>query len=394
MLEKTNNIAEEYVKIVNDNLFLREFTFSRNELKPNEKDEIELADNIVWLDEILFLIQIKWRNDSSAGTEENEVKWFNNKVLKKAKSQIKKTIKYFENFSNLEIENGRGFKVNLSEAPISNAKKIIIYLPSDRLPEKEKFLKFYNSQEIGLIHIFNFEDYRWICQYLITPCEIVRFFDFRENMFELFGEIINSIPEQLILGKFLSGDEINEINAKYIEYLHRFEDDIDEFDISPFLQNFYSKTTIQNFKTDYIPIVKEMAKLSRFELKEFKRRLLRSIEKSKSKGYTIPYRITFPRTKVGFVFIPISIGDEAHLKNWKNALINFTLAHKYDQELDRAIGVTIFRSERNEEYIEIQWGFIDFVWERDENMENLLKKDFPFREVKLKKVGDYKFKEE
>ncbi len=79
------NIAEEYVKIVNNNIFLREFTFTKNELKKDDKQKIELADNIVWLDEILFLIQIKWRNPKSTGKKEDESKWFKNKVLSKAK---------------------------------------------------------------------------------------------------------------------------------------------------------------------------------------------------------------------------------------------------------------------------------------------------------------------
>lgn len=392
-MPKKTNIAEEYVKVVNDNMFLREFTFNENELKNEDNQEIELADNIVWLDEILLLIQVKWRNPKEVGTEEQEVKWYNNKVLKNAKGQIKSTINYFEEIKNLEVENGRGFKFDLSKAPVEKSRKLIIYLPSNELPEKEKFIKFYNSRDVGLIHIFNFEDYKWICQYLITPCEIVRYLDFREDAANLFGTDINLIPEQLVLGKFLSGDEIFEIDPKYIEYLNRFEEDIEEFNIYPFLENFYSTTIIQERKTDYIPIVKEIAKLSRFELREFKRRLVLSVEKSKLNEYTIPYRIAFPRNEIGFVFVPISFKDEAIKNKWTIGLKNFTLAHKYDQKLRKCIGVTIFRHQKSEEYIEIYWMFIDATWEKDEVLEKALKDNFPFREVKKNLIGSYKFKE-
>jgi len=391
-MPKETNIAEEYVRVVNDNLFLREFTFTENELKTKDNQEVELADNIVWLDEILLLIQVKWRNPKNIGTEEQEIKWFKNKVLNVAKGQIKSTIKYFEDTTNFEIENGRGFKVNLFDAPVSNSRKLIIYLPSEKLPEREKFIKFYDSKDVGLIHLFNFEDYKWICQYLITPFEIVRYLDFREVANDLFGNDINLIPEQLLLGKFLSGEDIFKIDPKYIEFLDSFEEDISEFDVSALLQKFYSKTIKQNLQTDYIPIVKEIAKLSRFELREFKIRHLLSVEKSKSAEYTIPYRIVFPRTGIGFVFIPIPFGDKNFADNWQNALKNFTYAHKYEQRLKKCIGVITFRYENSDDYLEMYWMLIDATWVKDELMDKSLKENFPFREVEQQMLGEYKFK--
>ena len=84
--------------------FFKEFTFDKNEFYP-EDGKKELADNIVSLDELLFVYQIKERNSKTAqGKADN---WFQNKVLKKAKDQIKDTIKYLLKYDQIPIENRR-----------------------------------------------------------------------------------------------------------------------------------------------------------------------------------------------------------------------------------------------------------------------------------------------
>ena len=48
-----NNISEEYVNTINTNIFFKEFTFGfDNFIKNSNNNEIELADNIVWLDDV------------------------------------------------------------------------------------------------------------------------------------------------------------------------------------------------------------------------------------------------------------------------------------------------------------------------------------------------------
>ena len=88
--------SELHIAELNSNAFFKEFTYSSTKFKIDEKgQELELADNVVWLDDLLQIIQIKERNKSGDSNDEN---WFNNKVLRKAVKQIKDTISYFETY--------------------------------------------------------------------------------------------------------------------------------------------------------------------------------------------------------------------------------------------------------------------------------------------------------
>ena len=50
---KTN--SENIISIINSNVFFKEFTFSKNDFKElDTKQNLEFADNVVWLDDIFF----------------------------------------------------------------------------------------------------------------------------------------------------------------------------------------------------------------------------------------------------------------------------------------------------------------------------------------------------
>ena len=85
----TNN-SEQIITTINLNMFYREFTFDKNDFRASDGNKVELADNVIWLDDLLILIQIKERNHADAKTDQG--KWFQNKVLKKAKNQVKNSL--------------------------------------------------------------------------------------------------------------------------------------------------------------------------------------------------------------------------------------------------------------------------------------------------------------
>ena len=82
--------TEKYISSINSDFFFKEFSFSKNKFKtPQGKEELELADNFVWLDNYLFIIQIKDRNETA---DSSSLKWFQNKILKTAVKQIKNSL--------------------------------------------------------------------------------------------------------------------------------------------------------------------------------------------------------------------------------------------------------------------------------------------------------------
>lgn len=375
--------SESIIAQINKGVFFKEFTFSKTDFKAlDSNQELEFADNVVWLDDLFFIFQIKEREKNSNDDE----KWFKNKVLKIAVRQIKSTLKYIQDYPEINIENEKGHKLDITKARESkNIKKIIIYSPNENFSEELRQIKFYESSEVGLIHLFHSEDYYWICRYLITPAEVEEYLNFREDLFEFNREASNLLPEQYFLGHFLETSETDHFNAKYISNLTKHKQKTEDFDISRLIDNFNKNIKLTNSQIEYYPIVREMSKLNRSELAEFKKRLSVSVEKSENEQIITPYRIYVPRTDCGFVFIPLHSSKSEH---WRTALYNFTMAHKYDSKARKCIGVVIFKDKTDMHYYEMFWQFVDYEWVFEEETEKLLTDNYPFRETKTKQIDN------
>lgn len=375
--------SEKYIAELNSNFFFKEFTYSSTKFKFDKKgQELELADNVIWLDNLLLIYQIKERNKSGKSNIEN---WFKNKVLRKAVKQIKDTISYFEIYKEISIPNEKGHVLNVSEARKIEPIKLIIYAPNHQFPDILRFQKFHKSKEIGCVHLFHIEDYLWICKYLITPFEIKEYLNFRELLFLKHDKELSNLPEQYVLGHYLETLDTSMLNPKYVENLKKLVHDEDEFDISFIIENFKGKIRIEPNSLDYYAIIKELAKLNRADLREFKKRYLLAIEKSKEQEFTIPYRITSLNSNCGFVFVPL---EYERRKYWQNAIINFTEAHKYDQKLDKCVGMIVYQHP-TEKYFDVNWCYSESNWEYNEGFEKLLKGNYPFRAVKMEKTYRY-----
>jgi len=172
------NQSENKVSSINKNIFFKEFTFSRNEFQDhNSSMEYELADNIVWLDSIFFIYQIKERKNVDKSNDYE--KWFKKKVTGKAVKQIKDTLSYLKKYEKISLQNEKGHYFNLSDAKNTTPEKIIIYSPDQSFPKPLRNRKIHNSKSVGDIHLFHIDDYIMVCHLLITPMEINQYFKFR-----------------------------------------------------------------------------------------------------------------------------------------------------------------------------------------------------------------------
>lgn len=374
--------SEDIINRINQHFFFKEFTFSNNEfVDSNSKQKLEVADHIVWLDYMLFIVQIKERNTGETGSIE---KWFENKVLNKAVKQVKSTHGYLDQFTDITIENNKGHRRNLAEAKESDRMNLIIYSPGEGFPEKLRQRKFYESSQIGLIHLFHVEDYNWICKYLITPAEIAEYLVFRERLHEKHGATIVNLPEQYVLGHFLETDNTDKLEARLIKNLSKVNLSSHEFDMSFLIEKFNDKLLRANHPTEYYSIIQEIALLNRSALTHFKIRFERTYEMVNENKDVDPYRIYIPRTDCAFVFIPL-VADRT--KHWEGVLRGFTYAQKYDMKARRAVGVTMFRGE-DPEIIEMYWCYLESEHEFDPKMERMLKEANPFRGVSTHKLDN------
>ena len=385
VVQKKMSKTEKIVSFINTNVFFKEFTFSRNEfVTPDGKSELQLADNVVWLDDIPLIYQIKDRDIEAKGSE---TKWFNGKVQKKAVKQIKGSLNYFNIYKDITIINERGHSLNICEANLTKAKKIIVYTPTNALPDEKRFLKFHRSKTVGLIHLFHFEDYNGICKFLFTPSEIDEYLTFRESLYEKHEQKLNSLPEQYVLGHFLESTDTENIDLAYLDNVRKLKKNESEFEISFIIDLFKDRIIKMGNDNDYYFIIKEIAKLDRVELKAFKDRFKLSLEKAKTQTFVRPYRMTSIRTNCGFVFIPIELKESSV---WKNVLLNLTTAHKYEQKLKKCVGMIVCHNSKQKLY-DINWSYIENEWLYNEVLEKLLKENNPFRNVSLKKENKYFF---
>ena len=172
-----NDIAK-----LNEHFFFQEFTFSKNQFSPVPGNEVELADNLIWLDEMIIVFQLKERNVSGDSTVEAERKWFEKKVLGVATGQITDTLTYLNSSHQIDVENHRGHRFLLISSNVSTVHKVVCYATVHELPDECRRKKFHISSTAGVIHLFSAHDYLGIVQTLLTPSELSEYLDFREEL--------------------------------------------------------------------------------------------------------------------------------------------------------------------------------------------------------------------
>lgn len=380
--------SELSVTKISTNVFYREFTFHKNDFITPDGQK-ELADNIMWIDDLLFVIQVKERNPKDVKTQKQENKWFENTVLKKAKNQVKDTIRFFNTYGEIKIQNGRGHVIDISKAKTESINNIIIYQPNSTLLNgSSKSIKFCHSSEVGYIHLLNIEDYLAVCQILLTPPELDEYLKFRERIYRRHPEIINYYPEHYILAHFLNTDDETFINPEYLLKFQKLQLETVDFDLGFMLQSFADKLTIKDDRDSklYYAIVKEISKLNRNELAAFKERYLKVIKHVQENSFSMPYRCTFVRTGCGFVFIPLTADDSPF---WENILLNCIDIYKYKHRLSKCLGLSVYKD--GEEYC-LNWGFIEQDWTEDQEMENELQREENIYGKGEQKIFDrYKF---
>ncbi len=379
------NALEQYTSKLNSNVFFREFSFSRNKFSPQPKRELEFADHVVWLDDLLLVFQCKERFIYKNTNSEDEKKWFNNKVVRGATKQIRNTLEYLREYKAIHLTNDRNHTFNIVTANLKSIDKIVLYSANESLPITCRNKKYYNSSSVGFIHFFHIEDYMGICGTLVTPTEIHHYLSYREELINRWEKETANIPEYSLLGHFLYGDLSAEPSIECSKYLMALKNNRLEWDITNIARIFADRITVTRNPQDYYEIITELAKLNRTDLKFFKERFELAKDKAIKNEFAIPYRMTIPG-RMGFVFIAIT---QNMIDTRSKGLLNLTLAHKYDQKISKCIGLSI--SPDSKEFFYVEWCYIEFPWVYDEEMERMLKESFPFRPVREHYVPTYLF---
>jgi len=373
--------SEKLTNLINRNFFFSEFSYSNTLVEHIDETEIELADLIVAIGDVLIIYQLKERSLAHSKNESTEKKWYYNKVLKKAKKQINGTIEYLNTHKSIDLKNNRLDEIEINVKNFHQIFKIIIFDPSKELEEEIRKNKGLNSSESGFIHLITVADYNLICQLLHTPTEILEYFWFREEN----ALKAQTVSESALLGYYFKGDYDYPIQEVHADVLEKYYSETHKFDMRFLIDSFKENIVDGNVSNEYYSIIQEIALLNRNELSEFRKRFVLAVEKSLETSVTSPYRLASPRLNCAYVFIPFPYGEDGDIRI---PLENFTRANKYDLKLKKSIGLLVKR-EIESEFFQLHWCFMEHEWRYDDLLDDHLQRNNPFRNTRTKLVNKY-----
>ena len=380
---------EDDIASLNEHFFFEEFTYSTNTFRPSASTELELADSIIWLDDMLVVFQLKERGKIGKTSPDREAKWFERKVIGRGTKQIRDSVEYLDAHRSILLRNHRCHEFELRRDAIAGMHKVICYLGNGRLPEACRRKKFHRSRTAGTIHVIAAHDYLGVVRTVLTPFELFEYLAFRQELIEKWGDAVLPVPEPALVGQYLEGDADRRPDPAFMEVLTALEHRADEWDMSGIIKQFAERVTTDGPATEYLAILKELAKLKRNELREFKARFRLSMEKCRSGEFALPYRMASPRTDCGFVFIPLT-QDVVEVR--RRGLMNLTLACKYDLRVPKCVGASFCPEDGG--WYSVEWCYIEHPWRYDEELERALKANNPFREVRTAELPRYGFRGE
>jgi len=236
-----------------------------------------------------------------------------------------------------------------------------------------------------LIHLIHALAYQAILRTLITPAEIAEYLAFREALADKWGEALSRVDEKALVGQYIRNLPDQEPSAAFEAYVDAVNQQTEDWDIARLIHLFPARRTtpIKGRKQGYI-VLRELAKLYRTDMAEFKKRFAFSMEKALADEASLPNRLT-ASTGCGFVFIPL---QRKQLPHRKKLLVTFTELNKYDQRLDKCIGLTVI-AEGNGSWCDVQWLPVFSPWKENAPLQEALDTLKPFRPVKSHRIERY-----
>jgi hypothetical protein len=293
---------------------------------------------------------------------------------------VRDTLRFLQEHPVINITNERGHTLNVNNARVKHVLKLVLYQPGPSLPHDCIAVKHHVSRTADFIHVLPWNDYLGACQTLVTPAEVAEYFDFRQYVLTKWP--LGDVPSEVALvGQYLAEDSEARPSEDYAELVRRLRDDLPEFDISVLLDGIADRIEYQEkgsgSDVDYYAIIAEFAKLNRLELRQVKTRLRLCMEAVREDRFMAPTRMISTAKGCGFAFIPVEreLLAAAGTARRSKGLMNLTLISKYEQRLDRHVGVSI--AKEGADWL-LDFCFIDFPWQRDEALEEVVRDHNPF----------------
>ncbi len=397
MSSSHTNALEERIISTNVGFFLREFSISRTKYTPPGKSEVELADHVVLVGDILFIIQSKNR-DVPSSDPVREAKWYRDNVKRIAAEQIRSTLAQLKSAPPFPNDHGEATNIprDLEHLRVF---KLVIYNASAALPQDLRRRKHREDEEAGFVHVFHVEDYELVLRTMATLPEVTDYLSHREEALRQY-EAAGVVTERALLGDYLMSDRLSEPREENAEHVDRLVVDEEPFDISGILRSYRDKIYSHHSEGPapaelhthsslgpYHVVLRQLFRLSRTGLVAFKKRFIWARERCEQR-HELPSIFGLPQPhSIAFTFIPIPKGTDA--AGAGNALLNFTELAKHRLQADRALGISFRRD--GCDYL-IDWMFVERPWSSNTELDEILLTHNPFGPLQETFQPRYRFK--
>lgn len=370
--------SERLIADLNADIFFREFSFADTRFASYGETEKELADHVIWVDDLVVIFQIKERFGGTASDES----WFKREVLNKGTRQIRDTLQYIREAP--EVLNQRGHRVSTASWESLQIVKVVLYFCPTPPPN---IRSHHVSRSAGFIHLVDGNQYIDLCSILRTPSEILRYFEYRER--RCLKGSMGKVSERATLGQWLVGDFEAEPDEEYASAIDQLvppsEDAGISFLTTDLVNHLYTCVSTDGPAPDYYRVLAELAKLDRVELAAFRARFDLARAASREDRFERPWRI-IPGSGCAFLILAVVSGM---FQERVSAIEKFTMASKYELRLNRHVGVGVAVREKQ---LYVDWLWLDGEWGHDESLERALNGPWkPFRPLKEEKVLVYSF---
>ncbi len=355
---------EKRIAAIARSIFLPEFSFAANRFKVEKVGQLELADHVVWADDLLIAIQMKEREPNLP-----EANWFEDKVLKKATKQVRDTLTFLGKYDSLLIENQRGHRFSLEPARLKRKFMVVVYDEPASVIYRAR-PNHYVSRTAGLIHLLRASDILDVCRTLITLTEIAQYLEFRA----IIVRANSFLSERAILGQFLRGAVDELPDERNVEEFSRFRRNRSRFDIRWFFEELprVIHTNHNGNDRSYYSILQEFVLLDRFELEQARIRI-GIVNDSLANASNRPPVVM--ATQRGTCFVWIAVPDDDYAQRFI-LLQNMICLAKYVTRTDRCVGMS--HAKRADGLIELDMGYLEDPWAHDPLAERCLAKANPF----------------
>jgi hypothetical protein len=301
---------------------------------------------------------------------------------------MRDTLSYLKTYPEIKVRNNRRHVFNIARAQVTQKHKLVVYNPHLLLPAECAAKKFYRSRTAGvLIHLIHALAYHAILRTLITPVEIADYLAFREALADKWGEALSTVGEKALVGQYIRNLPDEQPAVAFEAYVDAVNQQSEDWDIARLIHLFPERRTTPTKKRKQgYAVLRELAKLYRTDMAEFKKRFAFNMDKALTDEAYLPNRFT-ASTGCGFVFIPL---QRKHRPRRKGFLVTLADLNKYDLRLDKCIGLTFIAEEGEEKTsCDVQWLPVFFPWKQDAALQKRLDTMKPFRPLKSRRVERY-----